>query len=166
MQDEATPTIRQQFLLAMRKMASSVTILTKADPAGAIGMTATAVCSLSADPPAVIVCVNQSASLCSVLDLGEQFAINLLAEGQDELAQCFGSASHRGERFSRGGWRHDIADAPFLEDGMGTLFCTVADLHTFGSHAIVVASVDSIRLSDERAPLLYANGSFTSIQKA
>lgn len=161
--DDQAIALRQEYLSAMRNLASTVTIVTKANPDGPIGMTATAVCSLSADPPAIIICVNNAASLRPALHLGERFAVNLLAKGQADLATCFGGGAARAERFGFGDWNHDGECAPFLENAMGALFCTVADIHEYGSHVIIVGRVDRIRRTEDLSPLLYANGKFVSL---
>src|SRR3546814_11559677 len=68
---------------AMRRLAATVTVIsTRADDGIRHGMTATAVTSVSADPPAVLACVNRSAALHAQLHLGPLFCINLLQIGR------------------------------------------------------------------------------------
>ena len=57
------PTAGDSFRLAMRRLAASVTVLTIMRDGRPLGMAATAVCSLSFDPPSILACINRSASL-------------------------------------------------------------------------------------------------------
>ena len=74
----------------MRSLASAVSIVSTAHDDRRFGMTATAVCSLSMQPPTLLVCVNQSTSLHHPLLSAGRFCINILHADQDELARTFG----------------------------------------------------------------------------
>jgi flavin reductase len=78
------------FRKAMRTLASAVSIVSTAHDDRRFGMTATAVCSLSMQPPTLLVCVNQSTSLHHPLLSAGRFCINILHADQDELARTFG----------------------------------------------------------------------------
>jgi hypothetical protein len=78
------------FRKAMRTLASAVSIVSTAYDNRRFGMTATAVCSLSMQPPTLLVCINQSTSLHHPLLSAGRFCINILHADQDELARTFG----------------------------------------------------------------------------
>jgi len=93
------------FRKAMRTLASAVSIVSTAHDNCRFGMTATAVCSLSMQPPTLLVCVNQSTSLHHPLLSAGRFCINILHADQDELARTFGrNALRTGSHAETGRW--------------------------------------------------------------
>ncbi len=150
--------MRDAFKLAMRRHASSVTIITTGPREKPQGMTASAVTSLSADPPSLLVCVNRSASIHAALTLGRRFCVNLLAEQHGELSFLFGGKASPEERFRSGEWNYE--EVPYLEDAQSNLVCTVDKIIEYGSHSVVIGRIEAIRLSEEFCPLIYGNGRF------
>lgn len=151
----------QTFRAAMRRLAATVTVLTCRDPEGQrIGMTATAVTSVSTEPPALLACVNRSAAIHAHLALGQKFCINLLHTGQREISNaCSGGEEGEG-RFVLGDWRDDADSVPYLADGQSNIFCAVEAVHTYGSHGIFIGRVLSVRNRDAIAPLVYQDGKY------
>ena len=147
------------FKQAMRRLAATVTILTTVNSEGRpIGMTATAVTSLSADPPSLLACVNRSASIHPALKVGSQLCVNLLGEGHGDLSFAFGGKVGPDERFAHGDWVE--ADVPYLADAQVNLACKVDAVFDYGSHSIVVGRVEAVRLAGDFAPLVYGDGRF------
>src|SRR5687768_14225534 len=103
------------FRLAMRRSPSSVAIVATGAWPHRAGMTATAICSLSADPPQVLACLNQRTMTCRTLQHCRTFSINLLNTGQLPLARlCPGLAGEvtGEEKFAAGDWRQGASGAP------------------------------------------------------
>jgi flavin reductase (DIM6/NTAB) family NADH-FMN oxidoreductase RutF len=161
--DEA---LRSDFLQAMRRLTSTVTIITKAHEEGALGMTATAVCSLTSDPPAILACINRNASICRWLVPNEAFCVNLLADGHAAVATQFAGKAPVGERFLHGEWRHDEHGLPYLADALCSLFCQVDLATDYGTHTILVGRVLRVRLTSADTPLLYGEGRFRTLTAA
>src|SRR6201997_5136464 len=92
------------FRLAMRRFPAAVSVITSADQSRRHGMTATAVTSLSLDPPSLIVCINRSTLLHDVMTLGRHFCVNVLRKEQAELAAAFSGALPAEARFNLGSW--------------------------------------------------------------
>ena len=150
------------FRQAMRRLTSTVTIVTKAHEEGPLGMTATAVTSLTTSPPAMLICINRRASICQWLGLEQAFCVNLLASSHAGVADQFAGASPVSKRFSHGEWRYDNG-VPYLADAVSSLFCTV-DLSTdYGTHTILVGKISKVMLSPKVSPLLYGNGRYSTI---
>ncbi|MBX3453115.1 flavin reductase family protein [Ferrovibrio sp.] len=149
------------FRAAMRRLAATVTVLTCRDPQGQrIGMTATAVTSVSTDPPALLACVNRSAAIHAHLALGQKLCINLLHTGQREISNaCSGGEEGEG-RFVVGDWRDDADGVPYLADGQANIFCAVEAVHTYGSHGIFIGRVLTVRNRDAIDPLVYQDGKY------
>jgi flavin reductase len=148
------------FRKAMRALTSAVSIISTADGDRRFGMTATAVCSLSAQPPALLVCINQSASLHQPLLGAGRFCVNILHAGQDELARTFSRQAIE-DRFVRGDWEADESGVPFLADAQASVFCAVEDSHRHRTHSIVIGAVYRVAVRDRVHPLLYQDGRYT-----
>ena len=112
--DAATDDLRSSFKLAMRRFPAAVTVITSADQTRRHGMTATAVTSLSMDPPSLVVCVNQASLLHDIMLLARRFCVNLLRRDQVALSAAFSGALPPETRFGLGDWgdfarRHQLS---------------------------------------------------------
>jgi flavin reductase len=148
------------FRKAMRTLTSAVSIISTGTDGFRFGMTATAVCSLSTQPPALLVCINRSASLHQPLLAAGRFCVNILHAGQDELARTFSRQTIE-DRFARGDWRADEAGVPFLADAQASVFCALEDSHRHRTHSIVIGAVYRVAVRERVHPLLYQDGRYT-----
>jgi len=148
----------QQFRAAMRKLASTVTVVTTREADEHHGMAATAVTSLSADPPSLLVCVNRTAAMHDTLHRTQEFCVNLLGEQHGPLCDAFGGKLHGAARFGVGVWASDDNGVRYLTDAPANIFCRLEQQHSYGTHTIFIGRVESIRVADEGLPLLYSNG--------
>jgi flavin reductase (DIM6/NTAB) family NADH-FMN oxidoreductase RutF len=148
------------FRKAMRTLASAVSIISTAAEDRRFGMTATAVCSLSMQPPALLLCVNQSASLHEPLLGAGRFCVNILHADQDELARRF-SRQESEDRFARGNWQADESGVPFLTDAQANVFCALDETYRHRTHSIVIGAVYRVAVRDRVHPLLYQDGRYT-----
>ncbi|MEX0954826.1 MAG: flavin reductase family protein [Rhizobiaceae bacterium] len=150
------------FKLGMRRLASGVSLITTRDNAGQPhGMIATSVVSVSAEPPTLLVCVNKSASCHDVIDIEGVFCINLLGDGDDEIAQIFSSSKTRDARFSGGDWREMATGSPAHAGSLASFDCEVRSRVEAGSHTIFIGQVVDTQLwVDVVQPLIYLNGGY------
>ena len=154
--------ISSAFKAAMRQLAATVTIVTNRDPQTGRrnGMTATAVTSLSAAPPALLVCVNQSASMHPSFAMNSAFCVNILGEPHADLARSFGGRTEPELRFDQGGDWSESDDVPYLTDAVATVFCRVDRLIDYATHSIVIGLVTDARLHETHKSLIYGNGKY------
>jgi len=151
-----------EFRTAMRKLASTVCIITTADRSGPRALVATSVTSASLDPPAVLFCVNKAASIHSALGAGTDFCVNLLSQADLEIARHV--ASTKGiERFCRGDWRYHGHSVPWLGSAQACIFASVASRIDWHTHSIILGKVTSTSVKAETSPLLYADGTYRMI---
>lgn len=155
--------LEELFRSAMRRLASTVTIVTSTGPEGRSGMTATAVTSLTTDPPALLVCVNRSASLHASLHMQSLFCINLLNPDHAELSFAFGGRVAPEQRFDFGNWAEDDGGTPYLLDAQANLFCSVDAMLDYGTHTIFVGKITNVRLHGDVNPLIYGDGRFLGV---
>jgi flavin reductase (DIM6/NTAB) family NADH-FMN oxidoreductase RutF len=150
------------FRQAMRRLAASVHIVATRSEGRRYGMTATAVTSLSMDPPSLLVCVNRKAATHPVLArLGQVFSVNLLTPDHQEVANLFGRPAEDAEtRFAAGGWDEAEEGVPVLSGAASSLLCEVDGLYPHSSHTIVVGRVLRVGLGQQPAALIYANGQY------
>jgi len=148
------------FRGAMRRLASGVAIVVAQGEDAPVGMAATSITSLTMDPPAVLVCVNRTAGIHSCLAPGAAIGISLLSRHQQEVSAAFGGAVAREKRFEVGQWSRDHRDLPMLDDAQANLGCTIESITPFGTHSIVIARVEGVRLSDSIDPLIFQDGAY------
>jgi len=132
-------TTADTFRNAMARFTNGVTAITTTENGVPFGLIATSVCSLSADPPTILVCVNRTASAHDVILRVRRFAVNLLSANQKDVAKRF--ASTRGaDRFDDAHWVTDRG-APVLNGCVVSLDCKVIATHNGYSHTIVVGEI-------------------------
>lgn len=160
----------QDFKRAMARLAGAVTVITTCDAQGQPwGFTATAFTSLSLNPPLVLCCLNCEADCYQAFLNGQAFAVNILTEQQQHLAQRFatkGRAKYHEAQLTRG-----ISGLPLLPDALVTLECKLQHIYAGGDHSILVGLVEHGETSHgtRAQPLLYyaqKYGSFTSLPTA
>jgi flavin reductase len=111
--------ITASFKLAMRRMTSPVCLITTRADDQLYGMTATAVQSVSADPPSLLICINRSASISRPLSLRGRFAVNVLRTAHADLVSIFSGKAENKDRFRYGNWT-ELEDMPVLQDAQGS----------------------------------------------
>ena len=160
-----SPVGSQSFRQAMRQLASGVCIVAHGAGAARAGMTATAVASLSLEPPSLVVCVNQSASCCSGLALGVAFTVNVLGAHQEQFADRFaGRAGLEGAaRFHEGRWIESPLGAPALADSLAVFECFVEDLVVKHTHALVIGRVASVASRRQGGALVCWRGAYDQL---
>ncbi|WP_427965417.1 flavin reductase family protein [Altererythrobacter sp.] len=150
--------IEADFLKAMRRFASTVTILTAFDKGQPLGIVATAVCSLSLEPPSVLACINRSAFMHPVFARAPVFGVNILAVEQEGVVQRFLDPSLREMRFDGFDWHLHEEDVPVIDGSQASLVCKIGDRIEHSSHTIVIGEVIDVLVRNEVSPLLYVDG--------
>lgn len=155
------------FKQGMRAVVGAVTVVAVQGHEGTVaGLTATAVCSLSAEPPSLLVCVNRSASIAPALRMDAEFSVNVLTDQQVEVAQAFGGQKPvKGTgRFAYGDWRRSEHDVPLLSGSRVSFECVVAEVMDYGTHHIVIGRVMDVHFGDPATrPLIYGDGRYLTV---
>ena len=163
MPDPAIDTLSADFRNAMRGVASTIHIITLMVEGVPKGMTATAVSSLSLDPPSLLVCMNETVSMHAAMADIDWFCVNVLTTRHMEVAKTFSDSRLRDIRFETGTWSIDAEHAPHLIDAQATLLCRKAGQHRFGTHSIFLGEVKEVRLTGEPQPLVYLDGRYCGV---
>lgn len=157
---ESTPFIqevvtRDDFRHAMAGLAAAVNVITSDGPGGRAGFTATAVCSVTDDPPTLLVCLNRSASVHAAFSANATLCVNTLAHGQHELSNLFGGKTDMTERFAAAQWQTWVTGAPVLEGAAASFDCRVSKTVSVGTHDILFCEVVALERQGEAAGLVY-----------
>jgi flavin reductase (DIM6/NTAB) family NADH-FMN oxidoreductase RutF len=145
---------------ALRRLASSVSVVTCRYNALNYAMTATSVSALSMAPPSMLVCVNRSATFHAALSQAGEFGINVLSRAQVVISKrCSGEASAE-SRFNVGDWDTDAA-APVLVDAQAAIICRKDQQLEYGTHTVFMGRIISISTNGDVDPLIYVDGQYT-----
>ncbi|HEX8233230.1 MAG TPA: flavin reductase family protein [Caulobacteraceae bacterium] len=161
MADNSAPEagVAAEFRAAMRRLASTVCVVTAAQDGHWVGMTMTAVTSMSMEPPSLLISAHRASRLCGALAPGVRFCVNVLRVGHDETAEAFAGRLAHEERFAGGQWRCE-GGPPWLADALCGVVCETAASLDFGSHTIFVGRVEAVRLNSDGPPLIYGQGRY------
>ena len=153
--------LTQDFRQAMRRVASTVNVITICVKGEPRGITATAMSALALDPPSLLICINKAAALHASMEDMSHFAVNVLHRDQEDIAQMFADRSQEALRFVSG-WQVDCAKPPRLADAQASFLCRRTDHHRFGTHSIFIGVVEDVTMREGTDPLLYLDGSYRS----
>lgn len=157
-----------RFKQGMRALTGGVTVIGAYGLNGApLAMTATAVSSLTAEPPSLLVCVNRSASMAAALVAQARFSVNVLAADQIDIARAFGGQLDvcGTGRFIYGNWRRvDDTEVPLLAGSRVSFECEVSNVHEWATHHIVIGSVLDVHFSSAQSQsLVYSDGNYHAV---
>lgn len=159
----ASPVSAEQFKLGMRSLAGAVTILTSAHAAHRYGMTATAVCSASAEPPTVLVCVNRSTTTHEAIAKSGWFCVNVLRAEDRDLSSLFSGTQKGDARFRSELWTRLATGCPVLVGALAAFDCRVVKRLVHGTHTIFLGEVEQLLFGKKGKPLLYADGQYARL---
>jgi flavin reductase len=153
---------QQLFRSAMSRLSAAVNIIATDGPAGRCGMTASSVCSVSDDPPTMLVCVNRNARSNAIFRRNGKLSVNILAKGQNDVSNRFASSKLTiDERFGpESDWFRRTTGAPLLNGALAALDCTVSHIQEVATHSVFFCGVESIVLGEPRQGLVYFDRSY------
>jgi flavin reductase len=149
----------------MARLGAAVNVITTAGVAGRAGFTATAVCSVSDQPPTLLVCLNRRSRGTPVLRENGVFCVNTLAADQESIANTFaGRGGAAGEdRFNVGDWMTMATGAPVLRTAAVAFDCRVIDVKTVATHNVFFAVVEAVHIGDACPALVYHARCYKSV---
>jgi len=154
--------IKDGFRHAMRRLATTIALITAGEGESWTGMAATAVMSVCAEPPTLLTAVNQTASIHPVISTGSHFCVNLLAERHKDLVGIFSGQKKGIARFETGGWVAGAYGIPILPDALASLTCRTTMRIDVGTHTLFVGEVEHVANHDEISPLVWVDGGFAA----
>lgn len=144
------------FFAIMSAFPTGVTIVATLDETDQPrGLTANAICSVSADPPLMLVCVDKKSQTLPALRHSRRFVVNFLRAGRSDLSNHF--AGKGANKFGDVAWRPTDNGMPWLDaDSIAYAECTTEREVEAGDHVILIARVENGQASaPESEPLMY-----------
>lgn len=163
----ALPTVTSDdHRYGMRHFAVGVSIITARLGETRAGLTATAVCSVTADPPRLVVFVNKNVVANEIIVNSGALCVNVLAGEQEEVAKAFAGMLkevHGEERFGYGQWSELVSGAPALDGTLANFDCRVVKVFDESTHHAFLCEVLATRERNDGEALIYLNGAFRRI---
>ena len=151
---------------AMSRFAGAVHVVTTDGAFGRRGSTVIAACSVSDDPPTILVCLNRTKPENDCYAKNGVFALNTLSLEQKPLADAFSGLTGltQDERFALAKWETETSGAPVLVGAQTTFDCHLVEAKDFATHRILFGKVTGIRISDSLDPLIYHHRAYKVLQ--
>ena len=124
-------------------------------------MTVSAFCSVSLDPPLVLICIEKNASAYVALTTAHRFVVNVLSASQEQIARRFAIVDI--DRFEGVGYSRSPNGLAVLDDVLAVIECATVAMHDAGDHTIIVGEVEAAR-AQTGTPLLYYRGGYAQLE--
>jgi flavin reductase (DIM6/NTAB) family NADH-FMN oxidoreductase RutF len=152
-----------QFKIGMRTLAGAVNIITSMHAGHRYGMTATAVCSATAEPPTVLACINKLATTHNAVSKSRVFCVNVLRAEDWQLSTTFSGGQTGDARFKNGSWTRLATGAPVLIEALVSFDCRVVKTLVHGTHTVFLGQVEQMLIGQKGKPLLYSDGQYAKL---
>lgn len=154
---------QDEFRSVLGRFPSGVTVVTtKAADGSDQGMTVSAFCSLSLEPPLVLICIEKTASVHEALTRAPGFVVNVLSAKQEQIARRFSIVDI--DRFEGVGFSRSVSGIAVLDDALAVIECNSSAQLDGGDHTIVVGEVEAGR-AETGSPLLYYRGGYAQLER-
>ena len=152
----------QTYRDAMARFAGAVHLVATDGEAGRRGVTVIAACSVSDEPPTILVCLNRENEQNDRFRDNGVFSLNTLTDAQRPLADAFSGLTglSQDERFAQGSWEALSTGAPVLGGAAAVFDCDLVDTKDLATHRVLFGRVRAVRIGDSLSPLIYYNRAY------
>lgn len=157
------------FRKVMGHFVTGVTVVTGLDGDEPQGITVNALSSVSLDPPLVMVALDRGRFITPTVRRAGRYAVNVLAETQQALSDCFAGAPVEPGRdaFCGAAWHAGSTGLPLIDGAIATLECTVVQTFSAGDHDLFIGRVDALANEGHHPqPLLYYRRRYLRVERA
>lgn len=153
--------LRSSFIDAMSRAVTGVTVVTSAGEAGEFGQTVSAMSSVTADPPTLLVCIKSTSVIVNGIRQHGSFGVNVLRSDQRRVADTFAGRSFWGAPYDFGvaTWDRGHGNAPLLVGAVGRFDCRLTTMVEIGTHSVIFGEVVDAAVASGN-PLLYARRTY------
>lgn len=156
---------KAEFRDAMARVCAPVHVITTNGTAGRGGFTATAMCSVTDEPPTLLICMNARSAQSELFTQNQRFCVNVLTEEHEDLAGYFaGQRQDMDERYAAADWVSLPSGNQALADAIVSFDCRLVEARPVGTHNILLGEVIGIRSRKDGQALLYFDRSFVHVQ--
>ena len=153
----------EKFRQVLSSYPTGVTIVTVKDGEEMRGMTVNSFCSVSLDPPLILICIGKDHITHELIKASRGFAINILRENQKELSERFSKVDEVGERFRGVSTRVAATGSPILEGCLAFIDCELVAEYSGGDHTIFLARAEAVGSAEDRGKaLVFYQGEYHS----
>jgi len=151
---------------AMAQYAGHVQLITTEHGGVRRGVTITAACSVSDNPPTLLACLNSGNEKNAIFAQSGKFVLNSLGLRHRALSDAFAGFGglQNDERFAKAKWMTLATGAPVLEDALVSFDCNLVDVKPMSTHLILLGQVEAIHFGTKGDPLLYFNRNYLGSQ--
>ena len=140
----------------MALLGAAVCLITSDGPGGRTGLTASAVCSVTDDPPTLLLCMNRTSRSNDAFKLNRIACINVLSAPHEALSALFSGPAEMEERFAAAAWERLVTGAPVLPGAAASFDCRIAQVTEVGTHSVFFCEVEAVRVGPvAEAALIY-----------
>ncbi|MDG3087828.1 4-hydroxyphenylacetate 3-monooxygenase, reductase component [Vibrio hannami] len=154
------------FRDAMANLAAAVNIITTGGEAGTVGLTATAVCSVTDSPATVMVCVNRKSASNEIMKTNGHVCINVCAAEHQQMSLDFAGMTDMTmeERFANPAWQKNDKGVPVLSGCLASLEGHISDIAEVGTHTVFFVAIDNIEVTKYKDGLVYFAREFKKVE--
>lgn len=154
-----------RFREAMSLYGAAVHVVTTDGPSGKTGFTATAVCSVSDNPPTLLVCLNRRSQAAPMLSGNGVFCVNTLRAEDEAIADIFAGRTGAvlAERFNVGQWQTLATGAPVLTSAIVSCDCRIIEITAMASHNVIFGVVEAISFGPASSALVYHGRAYKTV---
>jgi flavin reductase len=145
----------QDYRDAMACLGAAVNIVTTDGSAGRAGFTASAVCSVTDNPPTLLVCMSRGSSAYASVIKNSVVCVNVLSARHQQLSRLFGGGIPVDDRFAAAAWSTLETGAPVLAECAVAFDCRIIDVAAVGTHDVLFCRVVALQRSDSVNNLIY-----------
>ncbi|WP_298925184.1 flavin reductase [uncultured Ramlibacter sp.] len=147
---------KQSYREAMAKLGAAVNVVTGSGPDGRVGCTVCAVCSVTDEPPTLLVCINRNSQNNAAFKAAGSLCVNVLSAEQRLIAERFATKNiSADERFGLAQWDVLATGAPALRDALVSLDCEIMSTMEVGTHTVFSCAVKAVRSGASGDGLVY-----------
>ena len=141
---------KEFFRQVMGRFATGVTVVTAKSQETLVGLTVNAFCSVSLNPPLILICVDLTSTTHPVIRESGVFAVNILTDNQECLSRCFATASaERYECFCHASYHVAATGAPIIDDTLAFIDGRVVAEYPGGDHVIFLGQVEAMGVAGQ-----------------
>ena len=145
-----------EYRNAMALLGAAVCLITSDGPGGRTGLTASAVCSVTDEPPTLLLCMNRTSRSNDAFKLNGVACINVLSASHQALSALFSGPAEMEERFAALAWDELATGAPVLPDAAASFDCRIVQVTEVGTHSVFFCEVEAVRVGPgSEAALIY-----------
>jgi flavin reductase ActVB len=152
--------VSDNFKLAMSRLAAGVVMVTCHVGDKPWGLTVSACCSVSMDPPLLLVSLGKETTSAHAIAETGRFGVSLLGEHLIDVAQ-FGAL--RGQAKFMDDYCHQgehASASPVVADALAHVDCSVRETVAAGDHTIFLGDVELVMAHEHDRPLVYCSRTY------